>query len=349
MAGKDAAGIPRSAVIDDITRFMVVLQGDEHRVHLGKQFHAFYQQQVTDTNDISCLAWNTPLASTGKYMHVVVEGHSTDQVEFRFIETPSIDEAEASGTFTALNRFRNHTNTSLVHDLTPVKASGSLEWTGISSEGDEFSIGADVYLVAALEATATGAGKIWVDLGDGLAATMVTNAVAAIDAAQATSANSFTVEATDGTGDVVDLDADQFGTGGNLAVTVVTGANITATSMTGGVGAPNDGGDTEIYGAVNKMSTFDKTNAATANITTTTSLINEIIGQAAGNPAQDSQAGLARGEREWILRPGTQYCLYMKSLNANDNIHTLDIHWYEVDHKDGTTDAPSSSNWNLSA
>jgi hypothetical protein len=135
---------------------------------------------------------------------------------------------------------------SLVHDLTPVKASGSLEWTGISSEGDEFSIGADVYLVAALEATATGAGKIWVDLGDGLAATMVTNAVAAIDAAQATSANSFTVEATDGTGDVVDLDADQFGTGGNLAVTVVTGANITATSMTGGVGAPNDGGDTEI-------------------------------------------------------------------------------------------------------
>jgi hypothetical protein len=83
-----------------------------------------------------------------------------------------------------------------------------------------------------------------------------------------------------------------------------------AVSITGGIGAPNTGGDTEIYGVVNSMSYYDKT---------------------------DSQAGLARGEREWILRPSTQYCLYMKSLNANDNIHTLDIHWYEVDHKDGTS------------
>jgi hypothetical protein len=163
---------------------------------------------------------------------------------------------------------------------------------------------------------------------------------AQIDAAQATTANPATVEATDGAGNTIDVIADGYGTVGNLTLAVITGANMAAAvSITGGIGAPNTGGDTEIYGVVNSMSYYDKTDAATANITTTTSLINEIIGQAAGNPAQDSQAGLARGEREreWILRPSTQYCLYMKSLNANDNIHTLDIHWYEVDHKDGTS------------
>jgi len=81
---------------------------------------------------------------------------------------------------------------------------------------------------------------------------------------------------------------------------------------------------------------LDKTDAANANITTTIALVDEIVGLAAATPAKDSQAGLARGEREWILMPGTQYCLYMKSLNANDNVHTIDMHWYEVEHKDAT-------------
>jgi hypothetical protein len=326
MAGL-VSGAPASVVIDPSTRFLVAIDGAEHRTHLGKQFSAQLVQTVTDTNDITAIGFNTPAASIAE-IHMIVEGKATDQVEFRFIESPSIDEAEASSTITPYNRKRSSSNTSLLYDCTPVKASGSLEWTGVSSEGDEFKIGKDVYLVAALEATATAAGKTWVDLGNGAAATLVTNAVSAIDSKQATSANSFTVEATDGTGDVVDLDADAFGEGGNLAVTVVVGANITATSMTGGVGMPND--DNEVYGAVGKLSGYDKTNAATANITTTTSLIYEIVGQAAATPSRDSQSGHSRGEREWILKPSTQYCLYMKSLNANDNTHTLDLHWYEV-------------------
>jgi hypothetical protein len=66
-------------------------------------------------------------------MHAIVEGHSTDQVEFRFIETPSIDEAEGTGVIVPLNRYRGHTNTSLVHDLEPVKGTGGVfEWTGVA-------------------------------------------------------------------------------------------------------------------------------------------------------------------------------------------------------------------------
>jgi len=338
-AGKDSTGMPRSAVIDDITRFMVSLQSDEHRIHLGKQFIASYVQSVTDTNDISAMVFNTPLASTGLYVHMIVEGQSLDQAEFKFIELPSVDEAEGTAVVVPYNRFRGHANVSGLHDAEPVKGTGGvLEWTGVGEESDQFTIGVDLFHVAALEGSAP-AGSFWVDLGDAQAATMVTNATTAIDAAQATTGNDATVEATDGAGNTIDVIADGFGTVGNLALAVITGANMAAAvSITGGIGAPNDGGDAEIYGVANSITLLDKTDAANANITTTIALIDEIVGLAAATPAKDSQAGLARGEREWILMPGTQYCLYMKSLNANDNVHTLDMHWYEVMHKDATSE-----------
>jgi len=328
-------------VIDDITRFMVSLQADEHRIHLGKQFVASYVQSVTDTNDISAIVFNTPaltpLVGNRKYIHMIVEGQSLDQAEFKFIEKPSVDEAESTAVIVPFNRFRGHSNVSLLTDAEPVKGTGGVfEWTGVGEEGDSFSIGVDLFSVHAIEGSAP-AGSFWVDLGDAQAATMVTNATAAIDAAQATTGNDATVEATDGAGNTIDVIADGFGTVGNLTLAVVVGANMAAAvSITGGIGAPNDGGDTEIYGVANSLTVLDKTDAANANITTTIALVDEIVGLAAATPAKDSQAGLARGEREWILMPGTQYCLYMKSLNANDNVHTIDMHWYEVEHKDAT-------------
>jgi hypothetical protein len=340
MAGKDSSGIPRSAIIDDITRFMVTIQADEHRIHLGKQFYAQYVQEVTDTGNISAMVFNTPSVLSGKFVHAIVEGKSTDQVEFRFIEEPSVDEAEASSVITPLNRYRGHSRTSLLSNAEPVKAgSGNILWTGVAQELDSFSIGADVYLITALEATATAANPdaFWIALGDAQAATMDGVAITAIDAAQATSNNApATVEASQGSGTSVDLDADLFGDNGNLAVTIIVGANMSATSLSAGVGGlvQEDG---EYPGLINSISAYDLTNAAGANITQTNSLINEIIGQGAATPAKDSQAGLARGEREWILKPGTQYCIYMESLNANDNTHNIDMHWYEVEHKDPTS------------
>jgi hypothetical protein len=272
-------------------------------------------------------------------VHLIPEGQSTDKVEFKLIEQPSVDEEEATAVVVPFNRYRDNTRTSLMFDAEPVKATGGvLEWTGVGEELDSFSIGDDIYLVAALEATATDLGLIWVDLGDAGAATLVTNATSAIDGAQAASNNDQTVEATDGTGDTIDIVADGYGENGNLAVIVITGANMVAgVSLTGGVGAPNTGGDSEIHGAVNSIGVYDLTDAAAANITTTIALIDQIIGQAAATPARDAHAGEMRGIREWILKQSTQYCLYMKSLNANDNVHTLGMTWYEVEHKDPTS------------
>jgi hypothetical protein len=339
-AGKDSNGIPRSAVIDDITRFMVAIQADEHRIHLGKQFFAQYVQSVSDTNDISAMVFSTPSVASGKWIHLIPEGQSMDQVEFKLIEQPSVDEGEGTSVIVPFNRYRDSARISGLFDAEPVKATGGvLEWTGVGEELDSFSIGADIYLVAALESTADGLGLIWVDLGNAAAATMVTNATAAIDAAQAASNNDATVEATDGTGDTIDVIADGFGINGNLAITVITGANMAAgVNLTGGIGAPNTGGDTEIHGVENSITVLDKTDAANANITTTIALIDQIIGMGAATPARDAQQGDARGIREWILKQSTQYCLYMKSLNVNDNIHTLSMFWYEVEHKNAQSE-----------
>jgi hypothetical protein len=339
MAAKDKTGIPRSLMLDDLTRFLVTLDGGHHRIHLGRHFAMTKSQVVSDTNDITALVFSTP--ELPKYAHMNVEGQSTDQVEFRFIETPSVDEAEETSKLVPMNRHRNSDITSLLTDAEPVKAQAlkGIEWTGVAEELDSFSIGDDVYLITQLEATATAADPTayWIDLGDAQAGTMDGVAITAIDSAQATSANEHTVEASQGAGTSVNLDADQYGENGNLAIVIIVGANMVAVQMTGGVGAPNTGGDSEIHGVVNSVSYFDKTDAANANITTTVSLINEIIGAAAATPAKNSERGESRGEVEWLLKPSTQYCLYMKSLNAEDNTHTLTLHWYEVDFKDPTS------------
>jgi hypothetical protein len=266
-----------------------------------------------------------------------VQGNAEDAVEFRLIETPSVDEAENTSILTPYNKDRDSEKTSQIYDNESVKATaGSIGWTGVAQELDSFSIGLDVYLVSALEATADALGLIWIDLGDAQAATMDGVAITAIDAAQGTSLNDQTVEASQGAGTTVDLDADGFGENGNLEVVIIVGANMTAgTSLSGGVGAPNTGKDAEIHGAIGKVTYLDKADAVNANISTTVSLFLEKFGSS--TTPINTQAGQSRGTREWILAAGTQYCLYMKSLNANDNVHVLNMDWYEHTHKDPTS------------
>ena len=307
---------------DGMSDRLCVLDFDHNMVHEGTMYRVQYVQSVTDTDDISAIVFSTPMTG-GEKVHIVCEGQSTDQVEYKLLEIPSVDEGEATSVQVPFNRNRDSANTSGLYNVEPVKATGVLEWTGLGVELDIITIGGDSYQCTAVEGTATGNGHFWVDLGDAAAATLVTNFATSI-----TANDTEGIGGADGAGNTIDLTADTFGTVGNVAVTC-DGANVTVTTMVGGIGAPNDGGDTEIHGVVNSVSCFDKTDAAAANITTTTALVDEIIGQGAATPARDSQAGESGGQREWLLKVGTQYCLYMKSLNANDNVHTLTLSWYE--------------------
>jgi hypothetical protein len=69
-------------------------------------------------------------------------------------------------------------------------------------------------------------------------------------------------------------------------------------------------------------------------ITGGTELYSEYIG--AGKTGQ-AAAGSSRGTNEWILKKSTVYDFELKSLDANDNSHNLELVWYEHTNKHGGT------------
>lgn len=77
----------------------------------------------------------------------------------------------------------------------------------------------------------------------------------------------------------------------------------------------------------NKVTLYDETQAAGANISKTTEKWHEDIGQS-GNPATQS-GGQNRGDKELILENGKQYAFIAESLDDNDNHVSLIVSWYE--------------------
>jgi len=78
-----------------------------------------------------------------------------------------------------------------------------------------------------------------------------------------------------------------------------------------------------------KASSFDETQSAAANITTTTTLDSIVIGAAGANPSSAGVGGMTRGSLEWELKLSTQYAVTVESLSDDDNYHTIGMNWYE--------------------
>jgi len=78
-----------------------------------------------------------------------------------------------------------------------------------------------------------------------------------------------------------------------------------------------------------KATSFNETQAANANITTTTTLDSTVVGAAGANPAKGGAGMLARGSQEWILKQNYQYAFMVESLSDDDNYHTIELNWYE--------------------
>ncbi|MCK5640656.1 MAG: hypothetical protein KAJ19_07660 [Gammaproteobacteria bacterium] len=84
----------------------------------------------------------------------------------------------------------------------------------------------------------------------------------------------------------------------------------------------------EAVPGVGEVTTFNETQAASANITTTVDLLfGEEIGKT-GNPATAS-GGQSRGTSEVILEQDQQYIACVTALDNNDNYHGLHGNWYE--------------------
>ena len=83
----------------------------------------------------------------------------------------------------------------------------------------------------------------------------------------------------------------------------------------------------ETVPAAGEVTTYNETQAATANITETTVIYQESIGTA-GNPVTSS-GGLSRGTVEFVLAASTQYIFMLDATTTTAMDHNLVINWYE--------------------
>lgn len=76
------------------------------------------------------------------------------------------------------------------------------------------------------------------------------------------------------------------------------------------------------------------TEATQGNVTSGTILAQIPIGSSGAGPIK-AVGGLARSQQEWILKPATLYAFVVESLSDADNIHWIELDWYE--HTDQAT------------
>ena len=105
--------------LDGGTHYAIFMDVDHHKVHEGEAFYAFYNNDTTNTGEMTCIGLNTP--NTTKWAHMVLEVTATSLTTIGIYEAPSIDNGEGTA-FVTVNRNRNSTETSLLTSIlvTPV-------------------------------------------------------------------------------------------------------------------------------------------------------------------------------------------------------------------------------------
>jgi len=76
---------------------------------------------------------------------------------------------------------------------------------------------------------------------------------------------------------------------------------------------------------VNKATSYNETQAASANISTTTPLMLKYI----GTGGKGSIGGESRGVSEFVLAASTQYVVLMTSLTDDNAVNNITLDWYE--------------------
>ena len=76
---------------------------------------------------------------------------------------------------------------------------------------------------------------------------------------------------------------------------------------------------------VNKATSYNETQAASANISTTTPLMLKYI----GTGGKGSIGGESRGVSEFVLAASTQYVVLMTSLTDDNTVNNITLDWYE--------------------
>ena len=105
------------AARDGVSGVLGVIDFEHHEIHDGDSFVCHYAGEVTNTGEMTIIAFNTP--DTAERVHVVVEYTATAFARALLIEAPSIDVDEGAALL-IFNRNRNSAKTSRVLSIETV-------------------------------------------------------------------------------------------------------------------------------------------------------------------------------------------------------------------------------------
>ena len=123
--------------IDVQTHALNTIEYEHHEIHAGSSFTCHYNNDCTNTGEMTMIAFNTP--NTTKWIHVVFEAQVTAGAYMAIYETADLDVNEGTQ-LTIYNRDRNSATTSVVTSIetTPV-ANKATSYTEAQAAGATLS------------------------------------------------------------------------------------------------------------------------------------------------------------------------------------------------------------------
>lgn len=107
--------------IDSQTRAWNTIEYEHHEIHAGSSFTCHYNNDCTNTGEMTMIAFNTP--DTAKWIHIVFEAQVTAAAYMAIYEAADLDVDE--GTDLAIyNRDRNSATTSVVSTIETTPEAG---------------------------------------------------------------------------------------------------------------------------------------------------------------------------------------------------------------------------------
>ena len=106
-----------NAARDGVSDALMVIDFEHHEIHEGDHFVCHYAGEVTNTGEMTVIAFNTP--DTARWIHVVVEYTATAFARAMLIEDPSMT-VDQGGQLLIFNRNRNSLRESLVSSIETV-------------------------------------------------------------------------------------------------------------------------------------------------------------------------------------------------------------------------------------
>jgi hypothetical protein len=91
------------------------------------------------------------------------------------------------------------------------------------------------------------------------------------------------------------------------------------------------GDDAPVAATANLFTTFIEGEWNLATIASGTMIEHMIL---AGGEGPKAVGGVGRGAQEWILKPNTVYIFALQNIGATENIHEINIDWYEHRNKE---------------